>query len=76
METKRTQFLQIVGNLWLALTLGIAGVLLGLVMMVTMVIKVFLAILMSVVKKIAFQRWRWLQKGVDALCDIYEKVVR
>ena len=75
METKRTQFLQIVGNLLLALTLGIAWVLLGLVMMETMVIKVFLVISMAVVKKIAFQRWRWLKKGVDALCDIYEKVV-
>lgn len=75
METKRTQFLQIVGNCLLALTLGIVWVLLGLSIVVIVVARVFIIIFLLVEKKIEYQRWRWLQKGVDALCDTYRKFV-
>ena len=66
METKRTQFLQIVGNLLLALFLGISYFILGLVLILFKTVKIFA----WCDDRMSYKRWRWLQKGLDKLCDV------
>lgn len=63
METKRTQFLQIVGNLWLVLDLGINFILLGLSFVLIVFDKVFTSISKHVEKKDSIPAMAMVAKG-------------
>lgn len=74
METKRTQFLQIVGNVLLALILGFSYFLLGLALILNMADKITVKIFDWCEDRISYKRWRWLQKGIDKLCDVCDAI--